>query len=83
VGFKELKGGMALCDSHLMERAIIQTMPTQINIKIITAGIIQSGASTHHQFQSMKWVSFKTMNAIVKSPAKPMPPDAESDFLLI
>lgn len=44
---------------------------------------IQSGLKTHHHDQSILSVNFNTMNTIVRSPKKPIPPpldEFESDI---
>lgn len=51
--------------------------PTKINITRIK--LIQSGDNTHIHFQSMTWVSFKTINATVNRPPKPMPELLDDD----
>lgn len=48
----------------------------------IDAGI-QRGASTQSQDQSIKLVSFRTINAMANRPQKPMPPDEAFEFELI
>ena len=51
-----------------------------INMSRTIAAGIQMGAKTHHQLQSITFVSLRTMNTIVKSPVKPMPPvEADDD----
>ena len=51
-----------------------------IRIVITKAAPIQSGERTQSQDQSMIPQSLSTMNAIVRSPAKPMPPDDTDAF---
>ena len=55
-------------------------------IAITNAALIQSGERTQSQDQVMTLQSLRTMNAIVKSPQKPIPPadaDAETDAELL
>ena len=49
-------------------------------IEITSDALIQIGESTHHHDQPILPMSFSTMNTIVSSPTKPMPPDDEDEF---
>lgn len=42
--------------------------------------LIQIGDSTHHHDQAITFVNLSTMNTIVSSPTKPIPPDDELLF---
>lgn len=48
-------------------------------INSIRENPIQIGDKTHTQLQLITLVSFRTMNATVKSPVNPIPPDADVD----
>lgn len=65
---------------------IKNTIPITARIPKAMANPIQSGESTQSQDQVMTLQSLRTMNAIVKSPQKPIPPadaDAEADAELL
>lgn len=47
-----------------------------MSIPITIAAGIHNGDSTHHHDHVIKFVSFKTIKAIVNKPAKPIPPEA-------
>ena len=66
----------------LTRNVIKNTIPITARIPKPAANPIQSGESTQSQSQVMTLQSLRTMNAIVKSPQKPIPPadaDAEAD----
>ena len=68
----------------LTRNVIKNTIPIIARIARPTANPIQSGERTQIQSQVMTLQSLRTMNAIVKSPQKPIPPaDADADELLI
>lgn len=54
---------------------MILTIAKPINITINKARVIHNGDNTHHHDQSIHLVSFNTINAIVRMPEKPMPPE--------
>ncbi len=64
-----LSHSVSLTYYHLLKASII---PTIRAINITTANTpaigIHNGLSTHHQFQSMLFVSFSTMNRISSTP---------------
>ena len=49
------------------------TIPTIINMNAINDKGIHTGAVTHHQDQSITFVSFRTTNTIVNNPVNPIP----------
>lgn len=47
------------------------------------SALIHIGLSTHHQDQVIYPISFKTIKAMVKSPAKPIPEEEELETILV
>ena len=64
----------------IIERLINETIIANI---IIIANGIQSGLNTHHQLQSMLWVSFNTRNTMNNIVPNPIPSDVLSFAMFI
>ena len=57
-------------------------MDNIITIRITTAAPIQSGERTHHQLQSIVFVSFNITKTIVNIQERPIPPELPFELLI-
>lgn len=53
---------------------IVKTIRHTMTMAAMREAEIQMGLNTHHHDQSMMCASLRTINAIVRSPTKPIPP---------